>query len=82
MAWRVLVTDGLSEDGLRLLREQAEVVESETLQAVGEYDALVIRGALKSPPKSLNNPVRISKLLAELASVLTTLTWMPPNQKG
>jgi D-3-phosphoglycerate dehydrogenase len=47
MAWRVLVTDGLSEEGLRLLREQAEVVESETLQELGEYDALVVRGRTK-----------------------------------
>jgi D-3-phosphoglycerate dehydrogenase len=47
VAWRVLVTDGLSEEGLRLLREQAEVIESETLQALGEYDALVVRGRTK-----------------------------------
>ncbi len=47
MAWRVLVTDGLSEEGLRLLREQAEVVESETLKALGESDALVVRGRTK-----------------------------------
>jgi len=47
MAWRVLVTDGLSEEGLRLLREQAEVIKSETLQALGEYDALVVRGRTK-----------------------------------
>ena len=44
MAWRVLVTDGLSEQGLLLLREQAEVVESETFETLGESDALVIRG--------------------------------------
>jgi D-3-phosphoglycerate dehydrogenase len=47
MAWRVLVTDGLSEQGLRLLQEQAEVVESETLEALGESDALVVRGRTK-----------------------------------
>ena len=47
MAWRVLVTDGLSEEGLRLLREQAKVVESETLEALGESDALVVRGRTK-----------------------------------
>ena len=44
MAWRVLVTDGLSEEGLRLLRDQAEVIESETLEALGESDALIVRG--------------------------------------
>jgi D-3-phosphoglycerate dehydrogenase len=47
MAWRVLVTDGLSEEGLRLLRDQAEVIESESLQALGESDALIVRGRTK-----------------------------------
>lgn len=47
MAWRVLVTDGLSEEGLRLLRDQAEVIESETLEALGESDALIVRGRTK-----------------------------------
>ncbi len=47
MAWRVLVTDGLSEEGLQLLRGQAEVIESETLEALGESDALVVRGRTK-----------------------------------
>jgi D-3-phosphoglycerate dehydrogenase len=47
MAWRVLVTDGLSDEGLRLLRGQAEVIESETLEALGESDALVVRGRTK-----------------------------------
>lgn len=47
MTWRVLVTDGLSEEGLRLLQDQAEVIESETLEALGESDALVVRGRTK-----------------------------------
>ena len=47
MAWRVLVTDGLSEEGLRLLHEQAEVIESESLEALGVSDALVVRGRTK-----------------------------------
>ncbi len=47
MTWRVLVTDGLSEQGLRLLREQADVVESETFEALGESDALLVRGRTK-----------------------------------
>ncbi|MFQ5921795.1 MAG: hydroxyacid dehydrogenase [Anaerolineales bacterium] len=53
MAWRVLVTDGLSEEGLRLLRDQAEVVESETLEALGEYDALIIRGRTRITAETL-----------------------------
>lgn len=44
MAWRILVTDGLAEQGLQLLREQAEVVESEQLQPC---DALIVRSRTK-----------------------------------
>ncbi len=55
MAWRVLVTDGLSEEGLRLLQDQAEVVESETLDALGEFDALIVRGRTKVSSEVLNN---------------------------
>ncbi len=53
MAWRVLVTDGLSQEGLQLLREQAEVVESESLEALGESDALVVRGRTKVTAEAL-----------------------------
>jgi len=53
MAWRVLVTDGLSEASLRLLRDQAEVVESEALEALGEYDALIVRGRTKITAEAL-----------------------------
>ncbi len=40
-AWRILVTDGLSQQGLQLLREQAEVIESPELT---RCDALIVRG--------------------------------------
>lgn len=40
-AWRILITDGLAEQGLDLLRQQAEVLESPELQPC---DALIVRG--------------------------------------
>ena len=55
MTWRVLVTDGLAEEGLRLLRDQAKVIESETLEALGESDALIVRGRTKVTADALNH---------------------------
>lgn len=52
-AWKVLLTDGLEENGKTILRKSAEVVENPTinadelLQVVGEYDALIVRGRTK-----------------------------------
>jgi D-3-phosphoglycerate dehydrogenase len=42
-----LVTDGLDEPGLALLREAAQVFESGTLEALSESDALIVRGRTK-----------------------------------
>ena len=46
-AWRILVMDGLAEAGLRLLSEQAEVVERETLDSLADVHALIVRGRTK-----------------------------------
>lgn len=52
-AWKVLLTDGLEENGKTILRKSTEVVENPTinadelLQVVGEYDALIVRGRTK-----------------------------------
>lgn len=52
-AWKILLTDGLEENGKAILRKSAEVVENPTitpeelLQVVGEYDALIVRGRTK-----------------------------------
>ena len=54
MAWRVLVTDGLSEEGLRLLQDEADVTESETLETLGQHDALIVRGRTKVTAESLH----------------------------
>lgn len=52
-AWKILLTDGLEENGKAILRNSAEVVENKTitadelLQVVGDYDALIVRGRTK-----------------------------------
>lgn len=52
-AWKILVTDGLEENGLSILRETTEVTDragvsaEELLDIVGEYDALIVRGRTK-----------------------------------
>lgn len=52
-AWKVLLTDGLEENGQSILRENAELVDrtgisaDELLTVIGEYDALIVRGRTK-----------------------------------
>lgn len=52
-AWKILLTDGLEENGKEILRKSAEVVENPTITAeellnvVSEYDALIVRGRTK-----------------------------------
>ncbi|MCE1255058.1 MAG: hypothetical protein LWX83_16110 [Anaerolineae bacterium] len=55
-AWKILLTDGLEENGQEILRKSADVVNNPTitaeelLQVVGEYDALIVRGRTKVTP--------------------------------
>ena len=55
-AWKILLTDGLEENGQAILRASADVVEKtgisadDLLQIVGEYDALIVRGRTKVTP--------------------------------
>ena len=52
-AWKILLTDGLEENGQALMRASAEVVDQnnisadELLKVIGDYDALVVRGRTK-----------------------------------
>lgn len=52
-AWKVLLTDGLEENGRAILRQSAEVVDrtgisaDELLTVIGDYDALIVRGRTK-----------------------------------
>ncbi len=51
--WKILLTDGLEENGQELLRATAEVENNPTITAddllkvVGDYDALIVRGRTK-----------------------------------
>jgi len=51
--WKVLLTDGLEENGKEILRSAAEVVDQpgisaeDLLKVVGKYDALIVRGRTK-----------------------------------
>jgi D-3-phosphoglycerate dehydrogenase len=51
--WKILLTDGLEENGQKIMRETAEVVDrsgisaDELLKVIGEYDALIVRGRTK-----------------------------------
>jgi D-3-phosphoglycerate dehydrogenase len=52
-AWKILLTDGLEENGQSIMRESAEVINrsgisaEELLGIIGDYDALVVRGRTK-----------------------------------
>ena len=51
--WKILLTDGLEENGQALMRTTAEVDDKnnisaeELLKVIGEYDAMVVRGRTK-----------------------------------
>ncbi|MDR3575437.1 MAG: hydroxyacid dehydrogenase [Anaerolineaceae bacterium] len=55
-AWKILLTDGLEENGQAIMRKSAEVDDrggisaDELLQVVGEYDAIIVRGRTKVTP--------------------------------
>jgi D-3-phosphoglycerate dehydrogenase len=52
-AWKILLTDGLEENGKAILKTAAEVADQtgisaeDLLKIVGEYDALIVRGRTK-----------------------------------
>jgi D-3-phosphoglycerate dehydrogenase len=64
-AWKVLLTDGLEENGKEILRKSAEVVDQPTITAdellkvVGEYDALIVRGRTKVTAAVLDAGTRL-----------------------
>lgn len=51
--WKILLTDGLAENGLSILQPQAAVDDrngigaQELLQVAGDYDAMIVRGRTK-----------------------------------
>lgn len=56
MAWKVLLTDGLEENGKEILRAKAQVSDQpgitadDLLKVAGEYDAIIVRGRTKVIP--------------------------------
>ena len=56
MTWKVLLTDGLEENGKEILRANAQVTDQpgitaeELLKVAGEYDAIIVRGRTKVIP--------------------------------
>lgn len=55
-AWKILLTDGLEENGQSILREAGDLVDrtgisaDELLKIIGDYDALIVRGRTKVTP--------------------------------
>jgi len=43
MAWRILLTDGLAQEGRDILQAEAEVIESNLADELGAVDAVIIR---------------------------------------
>lgn len=55
--WKILITDGLHESGLQILRSagqvdnQSDISAEELLGVVSEYDAVIVRGRTKMIPE-------------------------------
>ncbi len=58
-SWKILLTDGLEDNGRAILGAAAEVVDrtgigaDDLLKEIGEYDALIVRGRTKVTPAVL-----------------------------
>jgi D-3-phosphoglycerate dehydrogenase len=56
-AWKILITDGLEKAGLEILQQvgqvdnRKDITPEELLQAIGEYDAVIVRGRTKLTPE-------------------------------
>ncbi|MBP1701040.1 MAG: D-3-phosphoglycerate dehydrogenase, partial [Chloroflexi bacterium] len=63
--WKILLTDGLEQNGQTILRAAAQVedregIPAEELQAIlGEYDALIVRGRTKVTRSLLGSTARL-----------------------
>jgi D-3-phosphoglycerate dehydrogenase len=64
LTWKVLIADGLNENGQSLLRLAAQVDDctgispEELLKAIGDYDALVVRSRTQVTQAVLGGPLR------------------------
>lgn len=63
--WKILITDGLHEDGKKILSSVAQVDDrsdisaEELLEAVGAYDALIVRGRSRLTPAVIHTSSRL-----------------------
>jgi D-3-phosphoglycerate dehydrogenase / 2-oxoglutarate reductase len=63
--WKIILTDGLEEEGQSILRAQAQVENregiagEELLPILGEYDALIVRGRTKVTRQMLESAPRL-----------------------
>lgn len=55
MSWSVLIADSLAREGLEILREEAQVVEDDRLEALGSVDALIVRSRTKVTAKVISD---------------------------
>ncbi len=62
-SWRILIADGLAEEGQAILRRQAEIVEASDLAALPRFDGLIVR----SRPRVSPEPPSTSLLRSPLA---------------
>jgi hypothetical protein len=50
-SWRILIADGLAEEGQAILRRQAEIVEASDLAALPRFDGLIVRSRPRVSPE-------------------------------
>lgn len=66
--WKILITDGLNENGREVLRPTAQVddrngiSEKELLNTIGEYDALIVRSRTKVTPAVFDAASRLKAI--------------------
>ena len=83
MSVKILVSDGLSPDGLELLAKSGEVVSNskiapaELLAALPEFDALVVRSRTKVTAPVLAAGTRL-KVVGRAGVAWITSMWPPP----
>jgi len=61
--WRILIADGLAEEGQAILRRQAEIVEASDLSALPRFDGLIVRSRTRVTAVGLFGAARRLKVV-------------------
>lgn len=61
--WRILIADGLAEEGQAILRRQAEIVEASDLAALPRFDGLIVRSWTRVTAAGLSGAARRLKVV-------------------